>query len=64
MKLCMIHSLAVCRRNIYRQDRKIKREENYAYLWVDNLGTIKLTEGSEDKIVYVLRTPVDIDSLM
>jgi hypothetical protein len=54
--VCINQSLKPYRRNIYGQARKMKRDINYAYLWVDNSGRIKLRGKKEgNKAVHVLK---------
>lgn len=57
-------SLTPYRKNVYAQARRIKREKNFAFLWVDNNGAIKLRKQEGDKHIYVLNCPEDVSALV
>lgn len=57
-------SLTPNRRKIYGAARRLKKERNYAYLWIDNAGNIKLRKQESDRYVYILKTMDDVDKLI
>lgn len=56
-------NLTSYRRKILGQARRLKNEKNYAYLWVDHAGNIKLRKREGDQYVYTLKSPDDVSKL-
>ncbi|XP_068082647.1 serine-protein kinase ATM [Anabrus simplex] len=56
-------NLTPYREKILGQARRLKNEKNYAYLWVDPPGNIKLRKREEDQYVYNLKTLEDVSYL-
>lgn len=57
------HSLTRLRRHIYSEARKLKKLKNFAYLWVDNAGNIKLRRQEGDRNIQILKTIDDVAKL-
>lgn len=49
-------SLTGCRKRVLRQGSKVKGEKGIVFLWVDNIGTIKLRKRDGEKQLFVLKT--------
>lgn len=57
-------SLTPLRKLIFAEARKIRREKNYAFLWVDNMGNIKLKKHEGHKTIHVLNTIESVNKLI